>query len=111
MKLYRIRNKQTGKFFGGLAYPWIKAGHEIWNDKGAMYRDIDTIENWLRVICSDWRNPKWPPYTCRGHWTAKKLLKVLDDFDHKKLKKYEVVVNNVTLRGQKIIEAKDLVKK
>lgn len=109
MLLYRIRHKDNGKFFGGLAYPWAKTGHEIWNDKGAFFKDIDTIENWLKVLCSDWKNPKWKFGYC-NHWTAKKLVSVVDKFERTKLKNFEVIVTNVTVNSRKIIQAQDLVK-
>lgn len=107
MILYRIRRKDNGKFFGGLAYPWHHSGKEKWNDKGAFYRDIDTITMWLKILCYDWKN-NIEVIRTTSHWSARKMAAKIDEYDKNKLKNYEIVVNNVTVKGTKIIQAKDL---
>jgi hypothetical protein len=109
MILYRIRDKRSGQFFGGLAYPWIAQGHEIWNDKGAFYRDIDTVAAWLKIITGDWYN-KIRKMGLKNTWSSKKIAASIGKYDRKKLDHYEIVVNTVTSNSRKIIQAKDLLK-
>jgi len=109
MILYRIRRKDTGQFFCGLLYPWSeKWGKEGWTPKGNFYRDIDTIECWLKILCYNWRanRHRFPSHT----WSAKRMSSVINEFDREKLSLYEVVVTNVEINGSKIIKAEDLVK-
>jgi len=109
-RVFRIRRKDTGQFFAGLAYPWIDSGHPVWNDKGAFYRDISVVIAWLRVLSCDWSSIKEPAnkITCV---TAKKLIKYIDHtFDEKMLVLYEVVVNDITINGEEVIKACDFTK-
>ena len=104
MKLYRIRRKSDGKYFGGLIAPWSSRhkGKIHWYDKGVFYQNIDTAVKWCEVLCGKWYNP-----TCR-RWTATTVQ--VTNVDRKKLKLYEIVINDVSLNNENVIQAKDIVK-
>lgn len=108
MKLYRIRRKNDGKCFLGLKYPWsIEHGHEGWSDAGAFYRDIDTIKAWLQVLCSDWKQDRLRFKGC-GQMSSRKMAEISKIAYPENLELYEVIINNVTIQGEEIISAKDL---
>ena len=105
MELYRIRRKSDGKMFTGLNYPWIEKGHIGWSEQGVFFRNIDTIKLWLDVICSDWEDHK-EKYT-QSTWTVRRLQPLVN-VDKTQLDLYEVVVNSVSLNGEKVIQATEL---
>ena len=108
MIMYRIRRKDTGQFFGGLAYPWsIKHGHERWNDKGLFYQDIDTINAYLKVLSCNWKGQR-KKFTFH-HWSAVKMARVLNRSSITKLENLEIIVHEISLNGTKTIDAKDFI--
>lgn len=112
MLLYRIRHKQTGKFFGGWIAPWSERYHGkcSWNDSGTFYRKIDTVAGHITCLCAEWEIKKKKVF---GMWYTPKnfaRFRKIKKLDRKKLKYYEVVVNDVKIKGEKIIKASDLLK-
>lgn len=103
MRLYRIRNKQTGKFFAYWVAPWSTrhAGKSCWNDRGTFFRTIDTCAKHIKWTCSDW-HPDPSTYRAKP---------IVTKYYPKRLKNYEVVVNDVTINGEEIIQAAKLLKR
>lgn len=96
MKVYRIRRKDTGEFWGG----WRYGNEQYWNDKGTFYRTIDNIKHHLDWLCTDqpvpWRRN-------RIGWLHKKPEKII----HQRMKRYEVVINDITINGEQVIQASE----
>lgn len=94
MLLYRIQRKSDKQFFAG--FRWVKH-EEYWNDSGAFYRTPDTI----RMHLLDLAGAKIKRSSMHGRGftyeiNAKKL---------KNLEQYRVVINDVTVKGTKKLEA------
>lgn len=106
MKLYRIRRKDTGEFFSGLVAPWNPRhkGKVRWYVKGQFFQRIDTVEKWVQVLAGDFdfTNP-------HNHCTASKVI--VKNVDRRKLENFEIVINDVSLHGEEVIQAIDLVKR
>lgn len=104
MKLYRIRRKDNGQCF----LSWRPYSTEpYWTDTGAFFKKIDTVAKHLELLASDWfrhiGSLGFPSDLKRARLTIKRTYR-------KRLKLYEVVVSNVTVRGEEIIAAEDIVK-
>lgn len=104
MKLYRIRRKDTGEFFT----TWSPYSTEpYFNTSGAFFKKIDTIADHLRLLVSDWHRHDnslgFGALLKRGNYTVKKTYKA-------RLNRYEVVVSNVSVNGEEIIKASDILK-
>lgn len=112
MKLYRIRNKQTGRFLCDCCTN--SPAFAKFNTDGIFWRRIDTIKKHLVELCTDYT---WIAVdgSERGHksgmlkpiWSCKT---VAGEFHRDRLKLYDVIINDVTIDGEEIIQAKDLVK-
>lgn len=105
MKLYRIRRKSDGKFFGGFLAPWAKChrGKVHWVATGAFFKQIDTIAWHLENLTSEWNTS--------GRARLSMITRQITASFPERLDQYEVVVNDVTINGEEIIQATDLVKK
>lgn len=103
MQVYRLRNKQTGKFFASWTAPWNPrhAGKAYWNDKGTFFRSIDTVIKHLKWTCSDWT----PDPDIR--W---KQNPIISKYYPERLENFEIVVNDISINGEKIIQAADIIK-
>jgi len=103
VKLYRIRRIDDGKFFAGFLAPWTERyrGTARWYAKGTFYSRIDTVVGHLESLASDWRFDSPRRYSS----ALRKIVK----FYPERLDLYEVVINDVTLIGENIIPAADLV--
>lgn len=107
MKLFRIRRKSDGHFF--MAFDRYDVGVALWGPSGCFFKKIDTIAQHLEWLSCDHDLPcgdKWP-------WPArrKKRNVVIIKRHPSRLKLYEVVINDVTINGEEIIPAHDLMKK
>lgn len=101
MKLYRIRRKDTGKYFTSGSYTLrnFKFG---WTATGVFYRKIDTIKQHLEKLQYTWTMEiKHHEHGFGYH--MKKLKKHPERMDI-----LEVVINDVTINGEETISAKDL---
>lgn len=113
MKLYRIRRKDNGKFFTGWVAPWSPRWHGTitWSDDGTFFKKIDTVIDHIKLMCSTWHLRTIIIGGKTHHcYRNEKKNRVIDRFDKRKLKKYEIVVSNVTLRGEEVIAAEDIIK-
>lgn len=103
MKLYRIRNKNTGEFF----YSQINPAHEgQWGPSGCFWKKIDTAVTHIDWLMHEWalfqtkgyRGENWPP-----NWKKVRYVTEREGV-------FEVVVSDVTLNGETTIAAEDLLK-
>jgi hypothetical protein len=99
MLLYRIQDKETRKFWGGVRWYDQK---NIWSDKGAFFHNVEPIERWLMylagaaIIKKGGERITYVYVTPRGY--------------KRRLQKYRVVVADVTVKGSKKINAEDFIK-
>ena len=98
MKVYRIRRKDTGLFWGG--WRWTQ-NEEYWYEKGTMYRSVDTIKHHLDWLCTDEEIPQNRNRCGYKHHKPENIIQ-------ERMKLYEVVINDITINGEKVIEAVDL---
>lgn len=104
MKLYRIREKQSGKFFNGWYAAWNPkySGKAVFSVKGTFFQRIDTICKHLDWLCADWKaDPEI-------RW---KQNPIISKRHPSRLKNYEVVINDISINGEEIINANSLMKK
>lgn len=100
MLVYRIRRKDTGQFWCG--WRWDQ-NVEYWNDKGTMYRTIDNVKNHLDWLCSDTKIPY-------GSKRTMGFRKVRPKVVHQRMVRYEVVINDITINGERVVQATDFQK-
>lgn len=101
MKLYRLKNKHTGKFLAACSL-WRKPQ---WTATGVFFRKIDTIKKHAEAICRDW---ELTHYTENG----RHRWRITEKAHHpSRMKDLIVVVNDVTLKGETEIEATKIFKK
>ena len=103
MILYRIQHRQTKKFFGGIK--WYDTG-EIWSKLGTFFRSIDSVIDHLNNLCRVERQRM--PNRGKGYRVREALY---DKKRVKKLKLYRVVINDVTIMGEKRIAAEKFITK
>lgn len=104
MKLYRIRRKDDGRFFASWYAAWNPrySGKAVYTDKGTFFHKIETIAKHLDWLCADWKaDPKI-------RW---KQNPIISKRHPERLEQFEVVVNDVSLNGEKVLQAVDIVKK
>lgn len=109
MLLYRIRNKETGKYFAGVR--WYD-GKITWTEHGAFYRTPDSIHKHIKYMCSELvvrKNDGFPRHTRygeprRNQYSFKEVKKKIR-FYKKYLKLYQVVIDDVNCIKRKRIEA------
>ena len=99
MKLYRIQDKETKQFWGGVR--WYDQKH-IWGDKGSFYHNVEPIERWLMFLAGAVINKKGGERIVYTY--------IIKSGYKRRLKKYRVVVTDVTVNGSKRIEASEFVK-
>lgn len=105
MRLYRIRRKIDGKFFHHLIAPWTAKyrGKSSWDNFGSLFKRIETICWHLENLSSDWDT--------NGCCRMSRITRRIKKRHPEKLKLYEVVVNDVTIKGEEVISAAALMKK
>ncbi len=116
MKLYRIRNKQNGKFFIGNS-KYIREGYfGDWTAAGVFFRRIDTVKVHIRNLLYNWDKDfvEWNKYETRykrmppsSSWSS---YRVRESYHPERIQFLEVVINDVTINGEEVIAAKDIVK-
>jgi hypothetical protein len=121
MLLYRIRNRETGKFFSGIR--WYD-GQISWTESGAFYRTPDTIVRHLEYLCGEMivrAKDGYPRHTNyilpikRG-----KLRAIKSQFENRVVKfkvykkyyaLYSVVIDDVKLKGSRRVRVEDFMKR
>ncbi len=101
MKLYRIQDKETKQFWGGVR--WYDQKH-IWSDKGSFYHNVEPIQRWLMFLAGAVVNRDVGPKAERVVWTY-----IVKAGYKRRLKRYRVVITDVTVNGSKKIEASEFV--
>lgn len=99
MKLYRIQDKETKKFWGGVR--WYDQKH-IWSDKGSFYHNVEPIERWLMFLAG-------AVITKQGGERINYIYVIKAGYK-RRLKNYRVVVTDVMVNGSKKFEAEEFVK-
>lgn len=100
MKLYRLKNKQTGKFLSQCCL----YREPQWTATGAFYRNIDTIKKHAEAICRDWEMKRRE--NTRSGWV------IIEKSHHpERMKNLIVVINDVTLNGEEEIPATKIFKR
>ncbi len=110
MKLYRIQDKKTKMFFTGFNPAPSKKQAPMFSKSGAMYRKLDTVERNLMWLCSE---DKWYQEIGGGYWCVPSRSTVgfknkIPKWNPKLLKKYVVVITDVTVNGHTRIAANKL---
>lgn len=102
MKLYRIKNKQTGKYLAACSL----FRKPQWTATGVFFRKIDTIRKHTEAICRDWEMTHYVDKYGRHRWD------IVEKSHHPDRMKYLiVVVNDVTINGEEEIPANIIFKK
>ena len=103
MKIYRIRRKSDGKFFTNFSYGL----YPTFTGEGAFFRKIDTIKNHLENLMWDY---DWNPeriYPSYGEWHLNRLVQT--EHHPERVNNFEVVVNDITINGEEILQAVDII--
>lgn len=129
MLLYRLQNKETGKFHAGIR---CYDGRISWTASGAFFRQIDTIVRHLEYLIGEHEAraaagfPKWVAFhhkkkkpkkslychtTRNSKFCTQKRVVYYNKIWRSKLKKYQVVINDVTIMGERTISAEKVLKK
>ena len=98
MKLYRIKNKHTGKFLTSSSM----YRKPQWTATGVFYRKIDTIKKHAEAICTEWGFEKSSNYKWRF---------VEKSYYPERMDDLVIVINDVTINGEEEIEATKIFKK
>ena len=122
MILYRIQNKETKKFITGIR-PWD--GKIAYTASGAFFKRIDTIMQYLDylkgeyVAREDCGFPKWTAFIQEGSKPYHYRNRSFSCADRKvcwnrtypaRLKKFVIVINDVSIKGQRKISAERFLK-
>ncbi len=116
MKLYRIQRKSDKKFFSGFSPYWVhnftKVVHRSegkFSDAGVMYRTLKTLEKSLQWLCS---KERWEDVKKDGYdWPSRRTIgyhAYTPKWDPKLLKKFDIVITDVTVNGHTKIAAHKL---
>lgn len=100
MKLYRLKDKRTGKFLASGSY--LTKNFMSWTSTGTYFKRIDTMKKHINNLCSQIEIQR-DEYSQR--WWFKKT-----GFYPDLAKYYQIIVNDVTINGEHTIEAKDILK-
>ncbi len=120
MLVYRLQHKQTGQFL--VAVVWYN-GKPRWNGKGTLFRTIDSMKKHLGYLIGEaverekdgWpRNTKYKGskhYKWSERWDEGRFHYKAAGFKYRisRLKYYQIVVNDVLVKGEEIIQATDLI--
>lgn len=112
MRLYRIRNKQTGKYFctgSQMKGNWC---NYTWTSSGVFYRKIDTIKKHIQNLAWDnyWDKEAYDRDTAKGRKKDWNFYYHRESHHPERMALLEVVINDVTINGEEIIQAADLIK-
>jgi len=99
VKVYRIRNKQTGLF---LVHQINPNHHGYWNDTGSFWKRIETARRHINDILHEWDIG----LSKSGLYLVAENPKVIPEY----IGVFEVVVNDITVNGEQIIPAEDIIK-
>lgn len=99
MKLYRIQHKETKQFWVGTRWYDKK---DIWSDSGAFFRNVEPVERWLMYLAGS--------VVCRKTVGSERCTFVVKTGYKRRLKKFQVVVTDVTVNSSKKIKAEDFVR-
>jgi hypothetical protein len=101
MKLYRLKDKNTGKYLAACSL----YRSPQWTASGVFFRKIDTIRKHAEAICRDWGIEQ-------KHHAHGFTWRVKETAHHpERMKNLIVVVNDVTLNGEEEIAATKIFKK
>jgi hypothetical protein len=100
MKLYRLKNKHTGKYLAACNM----YRKPQWTATGVFYRKIDTIKKHAEHICRDWE------LTQDHHSHGFRWLISEKSHHPERMDDLIVVVNDVTINGETEIAATDIFK-
>jgi len=101
MKLYRLKNKQTGKFLAACS----QYRKPQWTATGVFFRKIDTIRKHAEAICCDF-GVKQEHHAHGFTWRF-----FVKSRHPERMKDLIVVINDVTLNGEEEIAATKIFKK
>lgn len=101
MKLYRLKNKKTGKYLAACS----KYRKPQWTATGVFFRKIDTIRNHAEAICCDF-GVKQEHHAHGFTWRF-----FVNSRHPERMKDLVVVINDVTLNGEEEIDAMKIFKK
>lgn len=102
MKLYRLKNKQTGKYLAACSL----FRKPQWTATGVFFRKIDTIKKHAEAICRDWELTHYVDDYRRHRWTVSEKSHHPD-----RMKILIVVINDVAINGEEEIPANKIFKK
>jgi hypothetical protein len=101
MKLYRLKDKQTGKYLSACCL----YRKPQWTATGVFFRKIDTVRKHAEAICREW---EWTEKRKHPHGIR---WKIREKSHHpSRMKNLIVVVNDVTLNGEEEIAAAKIFK-
>lgn len=115
MLIYRIRDKGTGLYIVN-PWKWTYAEGLIWNSTGQFWRRIDTVYKHLITLSTEWHWEKngLRHYPCSKRWPGPHVTwdvpTVSKGFRPEWLEKYEIVIHDITVNGERIISGPDLFK-
>ena len=92
MLLYRIQRKSDKQFFCG--FRWVQH-EEYWNDSGAFFRLPDTIRMHLLDLAG--------ARITRSSMCGRGFIYSINAKKMKNLEKYRVVINDVAIKGTKML--------
>lgn len=107
MKLYRLKNKQTGKFLAACSL----FRRPQWTATGVFFRKIDTIRKHAEAICRDWEIHHYTEIIQDGRYRRQRWTVKEKAHHPNRMKDLIVVVNDVTFNGEEEIEATKIFKK
>lgn len=102
MKLYRIKKADTPEFFYGWSPFYKKNITPMFSKDGAFFKRPETIEQHLYLLASKY------PIRCEQRTFQNNLTGV--GFDRRKMKKYKVVITEVSQSGTQTMSAENFLK-
>ena|ERR1700722_7823783 len=122
MLLYRLQDKQTKRFFCGIR--WYD-GKIVWSDSGQFFKRPDTIRHHLTYLIGEYvaREKdgflRWAKYKGSLHfkyherWDKDRINYQSKGFRfyRNRLKLYRVIIDDVSVMGQKKVNAKNFMDK
>lgn len=120
MLLYRLQDKQSGLFFCQIH---CYDGKVVWNDRGSFFRTIDTMKKHLSYLVGEYVerqkdgfpwNAKYKGslhYKFRPRWDEGRFDYKENGFKYRlsKLRNYQVVITDVSIKGERIIQGTDFI--
>lgn len=107
MKLYRLKNKQTGKYLAACSL----FRKPQWTATGVFFRKIDTIKKHAEAICRDWEIEHYTENLMGGKYRRQRWRVKEKSHHPSRMKNLMVVVSDVSINGEEEIEATDIFRK